>query len=605
MSSHYGFARDGSSGYWDTDTWDPDSRVYVGASDGQNHALHMDCKSGASFWDAMAGDVDCSVEQQGIVPPNVVNFSTQYAVATSAPTEPATSRWQACDSNGYPMAKDRSAHTSERQPAVDVSASIPTLPRRCSVDNYWNAGSWVTGRTTVPLGKSQRKLSAAASSFGGEAKRGMMIVEPNSNAYWETGQWDPDERVYVGAAVGERHHLQAVDLTDVAGFGLQLSQVWAGGLVSADLGLSTVPGRPVDLMVAAVEARPTLKDEYEIFEETVGSGSFGVVRKARHRTTGKKCALKAVNKTQAGDLYRHNLIDGCLGETLLRMSKNMPHDNVAKYLDILEGPSHFYVIMEELDGPELLEHMEEQFPITESLLRRVMRQVLASLEHLHDAVGLYHRDVKLANFRFRGHSDKSSLVLLDFGFASQTSEPWDGAVCGTTMFMAPELLAREVKLPYLPAVDLWAAGVVLFVLLTGDAPMSDQEVKLFSQPEKKQELDGIMRRTFANKDLTIAPPQPVDLLGKLLVLDPKERTTAANALSHQWITDDDSNQTMWVSRIKYRAVRSNSRMSENRKPPPSRRLSNAPSRSSSRNSVFDGPGGLPSIPFDNKECEHE
>merc|ERR1740123_1488481 len=112
-----------------------------------------------------------------------------------------------------------------------------------------------------------------------------------------------------------------------------------------------------------------------------------------------------------------------------------------------------------------------------------MTQVLTALSHLHDVVGLIHRDVKLANFRYRSRSPDSELVLLDFGLAGFINRPWDRTCCGTKMFMAPEVLSQSVQQKHMAAMDLWAAGVILFVLLTGDSPIQENEVNIFERPD--------------------------------------------------------------------------------------------------------------------------
>ena len=74
------------------------------------------------------------------------------------------------------------------------------------------------------------------------------------------------------------------------------------------------------------------------------------------------------------------------------MSREARHPNICVYLDLLEGPQHFFIVMEELCGAELMEQIEELFPVTEAYLQMLMRQVFAALRHLHETVALVHRD---------------------------------------------------------------------------------------------------------------------------------------------------------------------------------------------------------------------
>jgi len=450
---------------------------------------------------------------------------------------------------------------------------------------YWDDGGWGGDRSVGAALKakvarrqtSQRTPKDSPSgSMDGRKSDGQMS-ETNSESYWDAGQWDPDERVYVGAEDGARHHCRAIDPSqhDIAGSGAKLSGAWAGGLLAMELGLAEGVGPPIDLSLTLGEGRPTLKDAFDMLSKALGSGSFGVVRHAKHRATDAVCVVKAVRKTSVGDQYRTNLVEHGLGEKLLRMTREAPHENITRYFDMLEGPTHFYVIMEELTGPELMQYMEDLFPVTEAFIHKVMKQILSSLAHLHDIVHLFHRDVKLANYRFRGSVEDSPLVLLDFGFASSTERPWDGDVCGTPMFMSPELVAHTTQAPYLQAVDVWAAGVILFVLLTGDSPFEDDDVKAWKEPGTVKNAHDLVELALANDELKAASAQAVSLLRELLHVDPVRRIAAARALEHAWFADAPSpSQRLSVSGDRYRMVRSRSGMSEARAPV--RRLTSGP-----------------------------
>jgi len=340
----------------------------------------------------------------------------------------------------------------------------------------------------------------------------------NSDAYWSAETWDPDPSTS----------------RDDPG----LLHVWAGGLASTGLGLGRDIGPPID--VAALQIRPTLAELYDVSDSCVGSGSFGIVRPGKHRNSDTICVVKAASKVAAGENYHVSLVDGDLGETLLRMSKEKSHPNLTMYYDILEGCNNFYVVMEELRGPELLQQVEELFPVTESYIQRIVKQMLSGLQHIHDNIGMFHRDVKLANFRFRDCTEGSPLVLLDFGFAASTNIPWDGSKCGTKMFMAPEVVSSSAQTPFLAAIDLWAVGVILYVLLTGDSPIQDVELKLFAQPGTLTDAASVLDKAMSVQELDTASSAAVSLLLELLVIDPQVRTTAARALEHQFfcVTQD-------------------------------------------------------------------
>jgi len=322
-----------------------------------------------------------------------------------------------------------------------------------------------------------------------------------------------------------------------------LSRIWPSGLTSCSLGLT---GEDViDLNAHYNEsARPTLRTMYEIDELAEGAGSFGIACSAHHRESGRPCVVKMVNKTEAGDNYRAHLVDGGLFARFLQMTQDMPHPNVVHYLDLLEGPEYYYVVMERLEGAELFEYVVASPGVSELRCRDLMSQILACLRHLHQDVKIFHRDVKLDNFRFRGKSEESDLVLLDFGFARFCDGPLGTNIAGTLMYLAPEVAklvvqpdACDADAAYSAPVDLWAAGVILYVLLVGRAPFKDDDIWSFGQAgdEGQQRLDKVLSAS----ELTKASHESLDLLMRLLVIDKTKRITAAAALDHSWFALED------------------------------------------------------------------
>ena len=250
------------------------------------------------------------------------------------------------------------------------------LTRKTS--EYWNSANWDLDQHVA---RKHREVTPSTDAPSNLSRK-------ESNAYWDADQWDPDQRVYVGAEAGQTMHLTAViDQGED-----KLLRAWTGGLTCATYG-STSTTATLDLAATAGEP-PLLKDLYDVTADSVGSGSFGVVRLARHYKSDKPCVVKLVKKSQCGAMYKSQ-VEGGLYESLLGMSKSTPHKNIVQYLDALESSDHYYVIMENLSGPELLEKMEREFPITERHCQEVMKEVVSALAHIHDVVKICHRDIKL------------------------------------------------------------------------------------------------------------------------------------------------------------------------------------------------------------------
>eukprot|EP00440_Ansanella_granifera_P041967 gb/GFBE01045497.1/.p1 GENE.gb/GFBE01045497.1/~~gb/GFBE01045497.1/.p1 ORF type:complete len:594 (+),score=146.16 gb/GFBE01045497.1/:1-1782(+) len=542
-----------SEAYWDSEAWNPDDRVYVGASDGQtNHLRAVEYETESTATAATAASTAKATEDSKPVR-SVEGGSVDY--------------WDQAFQSQTPSGMVLSMPGG---PAL-IGGQAGVRTEQSSGGGYGGGGGgggmhlekegssyWDDYRDPQP-GQMPAKPVPGEEQQSESQNKQEGLKRVNSGAYWDADQWDPDNRIYVGAEAGQTHHLQAVDPKDSAD--TPLWRVWSGGLASAGLGLGEKVGPAIDLKTAGLTTQPTLQDLYDIHDESVGSGSFGIVRKSRHKSSSTDCVIKSVNKMAAGERYRHSIVDEGLGQKLLSMSMEAKHPNVALYLDMLEGEKCFYVIMEELKGAELMDQVEELFPVTEAYLQRVMKQILQALSHIHDKVGLVHRDVKLSNFRFRSTAPDADLALLDFGFACSPSEKWDGGICGTMMFMAPEVVGKFAAVPHLTAIDVWAAGVILYVLLTGDAPADEDQVRLFGNKAKKEEAQEILEKALGAELLSRASAESLALLTQMLVLDPAARSTAADALKHRWFSTDGSERKVTVPTDKYRLVRSSSSLS--------------------------------------------
>ena len=283
----------------------------------------------------------------------------------------------------------------QTSPADASPSKQPGLVKKNS--DYWNSANWDLDNHLAHKPQENHTPTTDASSN---------LSRKGSNAYWDADQWDPDQRVYVGAEAGQTTHLTAV----ISQGEDKLLRAWAGGLTSTIYG-SNNPEATLDLAVASATAGqsepPSLKDLYDV-ADSVGSGSFGVVCLARHYESDKPCVVKSVKKAQCG-VYKSQVESG-LYESLLTMSKDMPHKNIVQYLDALESNDHYYVIMENLSGPELLEKIEREFPVTEKHCQDVMREVVSALAHIHNVAKICHRDIKHLGFTIAGAPHSQLLI---------------------------------------------------------------------------------------------------------------------------------------------------------------------------------------------------
>jgi len=214
------------------------------------------------------------------------------------------------------------------------------------------------------------------------------------------------------------------------------------------------------------------------------------------------------------------------------------HKNVVQLKDIFETDTHFYIIMEIISGGELFERIVELTHYSEKEAANVTAQILAGIYHLHSK-RVVHRDLKPENLLLSSKEPKADVKITDFGLSEifDEKEPisMDHAV-GTPSYLAPEVLTLlENGEPYGKEVDLWATGVILYILLCGFPPFygeSDDDIY-------DKIIDGDW--SFLSPYWDNVSESAKDLISKLLTLDPKKRITAQEALAHPWIANQDSN----------------------------------------------------------------
>ena len=219
------------------------------------------------------------------------------------------------------------------------------------------------------------------------------------------------------------------------------------------------------------------------------------------------------------------------------------------------GGGVVHVVMELLEGPELVDAVAADGGYSESDAKIVMRSMLDAIAFMH-ARGVVHRDLKLENLVLARPGDVSSVTLVDFGLAKAlTARERAENVCGTLAYVAPEALVAG---QYGRGVDVWALGVAMHALLTGTWPFDDEDEDalmdqiiecdldrdIFKTTGKDEEKNASDEEGRASSDSESSDEDPwewiseeaKDLLRGLLEPNPKHRLTAAQALEHAWFT---------------------------------------------------------------------
>uniref|UniRef100_A0A8C5CH46 calcium/calmodulin-dependent protein kinase n=1 Tax=Gadus morhua TaxID=8049 RepID=A0A8C5CH46_GADMO len=206
---------------------------------------------------------------------------------------------------------------------------------------------------------------------------------------------------------------------------------------------------------------------------------------------------------------------------LIMHSRIRLHDSISE-----EG--HHYLIFDLVTGGELFEDIVAREYYSEADASHCIQQILEAVLHCHQS-GVVHRDLKPENLLLASKSKGAAVKLADFGLAIEVEgeqQAWFG-FAGTPGYLSPEVLRKD---PYGKAVDLWACGVILYILLVGYPPFWDEDQHRLYQQIKAGAYD------FPSPEWDTVTPEAKDLINKMLTINPGKRITAAEALKHPWIS---------------------------------------------------------------------
>jgi calcium/calmodulin-dependent protein kinase I len=256
------------------------------------------------------------------------------------------------------------------------------------------------------------------------------------------------------------------------------------------------------------------------YEQQLGRGAYGQVFLATHKTTGEELVAKV--------LLKKKLSTDCIGsiESEVAALKELNHENIVKLHDFIEDRCAYYLFLEKVSGGELFERIAHKTKYTEAEARDVCKEILVGLQHCHNS-DIVHRDLKPENLLLLSKDDNSKIKIVDFGFACRCTEPNLEGSLGTPIFMAPELWKNE---SYGKPVDMWAFGVIVFSLISGQLPFPGKSVGEISGAIKSGRFEfepGIVWDEVTT--------EAKDFICKLLCLDPLARMTATQALNHDWV----------------------------------------------------------------------
>lgn len=259
--------------------------------------------------------------------------------------------------------------------------------------------------------------------------------------------------------------------------------------------------------------------------KVLGKGSFGEVVLCRDKVTGQECAVKVISKA--------SIKKGSSTSSLLReieLLKELDHPNIMKLYEFFEDSGYYYLVGEVYTGGELFDKIARQKRLDIVDAARTIKQVLSGINYMHHN-SIVHRDLKPENLLLENNRPDALIKIIDFGLSTHfvpTTKMKDKI--GTAYYIAPEVLAGC----YTEKCDIWSAGVILYILITGRPPFGGAtETDILSRVTAgKYSTRYIFESTKSQREAQCVE----SLIRHMLMFVPSMRYTAQQCLDHEFIT---------------------------------------------------------------------
>lgn len=364
---------------------------------------------------------------------------------------------------------------------------------------------------------SQRSLRSNKSSSGAPAKSNTGGYSSELDSYERQSNGEASSVGSFGDDSKQKRHMR--QSSSIIGLDAMIENRREEGNLQTNVVHMEVPfGKPIEEVYDGVHTGPVL-----------GSGISGLVRLVTHKATGVKYAVKVL------DLGLVDTEEGLarLREEIFIMCQ-LDHPNIVRLEEVYESHSEIYLVQELCVGGELFDRLDEQpdYHYTEGECARLVKQMLCACRYLHSK-GIIHRDLKLENFLFSSTDKDAELKMIDFGLSKhfRYGEVQHEAV-GTPYAVAPEV----IKGSYDERCDIWAIGVIAFLLLSGEPPFGG-----CGGPEPLMTVRAnIIAGEYEFEPADIwndVSDGARDFIKALLVTNPQNRPTARYAQKLPWMIE--------------------------------------------------------------------
>uniref|UniRef100_A0AAQ4S111 calcium/calmodulin-dependent protein kinase n=1 Tax=Gasterosteus aculeatus aculeatus TaxID=481459 RepID=A0AAQ4S111_GASAC len=268
--------------------------------------------------------------------------------------------------------------------------------------------------------------------------------------------------------------------------------------------------------MATVVTSTRFTDEYQLYEE-LGKGAFSIVRRCIKKSTGQEYAAKIINTKKLSARDHQKL------EREARICRLLKHPNIVRLHDSISEEGFHYLVFDLVTGGELFEDIVAREYYSEADARYSMssRVILCAARHLS-------RARRPENLLLASKMKGAAVKLADFGLAIEVQadqQAWFG-FAGTPGYLSPEVLRKD---PYGKPVDIWACGVILYILLVGYPPFWDEDQHKLYQQIKAGAYD------FPSPEWDTVTPEAKNLINQMLTINPAKRITADQAIKHPWV----------------------------------------------------------------------
>ncbi|XP_041874584.1 calcium/calmodulin-dependent protein kinase type II subunit gamma isoform X14 [Corvus kubaryi] len=250
-------------------------------------------------------------------------------------------------------------------------------------------------------------------------------------------------------------------------------------------------------------------------------GAFSVVRRCVKKNSSQEYAAKIINTKKLSARDHQKL------EREARICRLLKHPNIVRLHDSISEEGFHYLVFDLVTGGELFEDIVAREYYSEADASHCIHQILESVNHIHQH-DIVHRDLKPENLLLASKCKGAAVKLADFGLAIEVQgeqQAWFG-FAGTPGYLSPEVLRKD---PYGKPVDIWACGVILYILLVGYPPFWDEDQHKLYQQIKAGAYD------FPSPEWDTVTPEAKNLINQMLTINPAKRITADQALKHPWV----------------------------------------------------------------------